>query len=71
MADATGMRETTVKASGFPDIASIYDHFARHFPDLDKYRASALVAVNSDFAGPDTPVRDGDEVAFFPPVSGG
>jgi molybdopterin synthase sulfur carrier subunit len=28
-------------------------------------------AVNQDFAGPETPVRPGDEVAFFPPVTGG
>ncbi len=28
-------------------------------------------AVNQDFAGPSTPLRPGDEVAFFPPVTGG
>ncbi len=28
-------------------------------------------AVNQVFAGPETPIRDGDEVAFFPPVTGG
>jgi molybdopterin synthase sulfur carrier subunit len=28
-------------------------------------------AVNQDLAGVDTPVKDGDEVAFFPPVTGG
>lgn len=29
------------------------------------------VAVNQDMARGDTPVGDGDEVAFFPPVTGG
>lgn len=29
------------------------------------------VAVNQEMAKPDTPVREGDEVAFFPPVTGG
>jgi sulfur-carrier protein len=29
------------------------------------------VAVNQEMARPDTPVRDGDEIAFFPPVTGG
>lgn len=29
------------------------------------------VAVNLDMAGAQTPVRPGDEVAFFPPVTGG
>ncbi len=28
-------------------------------------------AVNQDFAAPEDPVRPGDEVAFFPPVTGG
>ena len=28
-------------------------------------------AVNQSFAQPDAPVSDGDEVAFFPPVTGG
>ena len=29
------------------------------------------VAVNQDVAQPTTPVKSGDEVAFFPPVTGG
>ncbi len=28
-------------------------------------------AVNQDFATPDAPVTDHDEIAFFPPVTGG
>ena len=30
-----------------------------------------LAAVNMEYAGFDAPVKDGDEVAFFPPVTGG
>ncbi|HSD41643.1 MAG TPA: molybdopterin converting factor subunit 1 [Burkholderiales bacterium] len=29
------------------------------------------VAVNQDMAEPSTPIKAGDEVAFFPPVTGG
>jgi len=29
------------------------------------------VAVNQEHVGPDHPVRPGDEVALFPPVTGG
>jgi molybdopterin synthase sulfur carrier subunit len=29
------------------------------------------VAVNFDVAGSDTPIRAGDEIALFPPVTGG
>lgn len=33
--------------------------------------APVRVAVNQDMAGPDTSVQDKDEIAFFPPVTGG
>ncbi len=39
----------------------------RAFTDLATVRA----AVNQSFAPPASPVQDGDEVAFFPPVTGG
>jgi molybdopterin synthase sulfur carrier subunit len=29
------------------------------------------VAVNQEMAQPSTPVKSGDEIAFFPPVTGG
>ena len=33
--------------------------------------ARVRCAVNQDFAAPGTTVSDGDEVAFFPPITGG
>ncbi len=33
--------------------------------------ANTLVAVNMEYVKLDHPVQDGDEVAFFPPVTGG
>lgn len=33
--------------------------------------AVVRVAVNQDYATPEATVRAGDEVAFFPPVTGG
>ncbi|WP_254073050.1 molybdopterin converting factor subunit 1 [Acidisphaera sp. S103] len=34
-------------------------------------RRTVRCAVNQEFAGPDAVIRAGDEVAFFPPVTGG
>lgn len=34
-------------------------------------RRTIRCAVNQEFADPDTILRAGDEVAFFPPVTGG
>ncbi len=33
--------------------------------------ANVMAAVNMDYVKPETKVVDGDEVAFFPPVTGG
>jgi molybdopterin synthase sulfur carrier subunit len=41
--------------------------FEEAFADLRRIR----VAVNQDHCGFDTPLRDADEIAFFPPVTGG
>ena len=43
------------------------DNYARAFGDLRGIR----VAVNQEHVKFDHPVVDGDEIAFFPPVTGG
>lgn len=32
---------------------------------------TVLMAVNQEMVGPDAPLKEGDEVAFLPPVTGG
>jgi molybdopterin converting factor subunit 1 len=71
LADITGTRETIIETAEIADVISIFNRFVRDFPALEAHRSTVLLALNSEFARPDSPVRDGDEVAFFPPVSGG
>ena len=48
-----------------------WDALARDFPALAPYESSISCAVNEEYARLTTALRDGDEVAFLPPVSGG
>ena len=56
------------------DVASLLDWLAtrsaRHAEALAR-RAVVRVAVNQSYAKLDHPVRRGDEIALFPPVTGG
>ncbi len=45
-------------------------HAAAFAPTPDGRRL-VRCAVNQDFAQPNSPVAPGDEIAFFPPVTGG
>jgi len=56
------------------DVAGLLDWlegcgegYAAAFAD----RARLRMAVNQDYAGPETPIGPEDEVAIFPPVTGG
>jgi molybdopterin converting factor subunit 1 len=71
LADIAGTRETQVDPATVTDVVSVFNKLARQYPSLEKYRSSVLFALNSEFAGAESPVQDGDELAFFPPVSGG
>jgi len=56
------------------DVAGLLDWLATLSPrhrDALANRSVVRVAVNQSYAKPDHPVRRGDEVALFPPVTGG
>jgi molybdopterin synthase sulfur carrier subunit len=71
LADIAGGRERRVDSAEVTDVLSVFNKFAAEFPDMEEHRASILFALNSEFARLDAPVRNGDEIAFLPPVSGG
>jgi molybdopterin synthase catalytic subunit len=53
------------------DLAGVFRAYAARFPRFQELAGSIVVARNQEFADPATPVGDGDEIAFLPPVSGG
>lgn len=65
------LRETI----GFGDIAIDHAKSAGDVWDIATNKAirphNILVAINLEYAHFTSPVQDGDEVAFFPPVTGG
>jgi len=59
-----------------PEVSTVADLMTelrrRGAPWSDELAAPAvLIAVDQEAAKPDTPIADGMEIAFFPPVTGG
>lgn len=49
---------------------TVAEVWTRLWPDIP-LPTNSLAAINKEYADLDQPVKDGDEVAFFPPVTGG
>jgi len=53
------------------DIVAILRGRGGSWSELFAEGETVMVAVNQEMGGTDTPISDADEVAFFPPVTGG
>lgn len=69
--ERAGKERVAVSLEQPATVAAMTEILADHFPGLAPLLPTALIAVNQEFAFPDTPVGPGDEIAIFPPVSGG
>jgi MoaE-MoaD fusion protein len=52
-------------------VADVVIHYEEITPRLRELAASVAISINQEFAGADSQLREGDEIAFLPPVSGG
>ena len=69
--DIAGAAELERDVQAEATIRTVWRQLVADFPELAAYETSVSSAVNADYAKMDHVVRDGDEVAFLPPVSGG
>jgi len=53
------------------DLAALLRQRGGAWTDVLAEDETIMAAVNQTMARPETPIEDGDEVAFFPPVTGG
>ena len=67
-------QETVTPPAGVGTVAELVDWLRSRWPGYaEAFRDTRAIrcAVNQDYVDPDQPVSAGDEVAFFPPVTGG
>ncbi len=69
-----GRAEEEIEAKGVATVGDLLQRLREQGPEYARLLApenTILVAVNQEYANADDPVSDGDEVALFPPVTGG
>jgi molybdopterin converting factor subunit 1 len=69
--DVTGIEREQLDVAEGERVGVLRHRYEERFPKLRELAGSLLTAVNQEIAEPSLPLREGDEVAFMPPVSGG
>ncbi len=65
--EALGRDRDLLEADSVRTVSDVW----RRVADASNLPPRLLIAVNKEYAGMDQTIEDGDEVAFFPPVTGG
>ncbi|HEX6122596.1 MAG TPA: molybdopterin converting factor subunit 1 [Ktedonobacterales bacterium] len=69
--EATGQTVEELTLPEGADVATARALLAERYPPLARLLPSCAVAVNRAYVAADTPLHEGDELAFIPPVGGG
>ena len=69
--DAVGQPEVELELDQEGTSATALAQLIEQYPNLGRFGRSLLVAVNQEYARGEMPLKNGDELAVFPPVSGG
>jgi molybdopterin synthase catalytic subunit len=69
--DLVGTSSEEIDLPAGSDLRAVFEHYQARQPRLGELARSIVMARNREFAPPSTPVSEGDEIAFLPPVSGG
>lgn len=69
--ERAGASELWLELPSHCTVADARHALLRRVPGLAPKADDIVVALNAEYARPDQPLKDGDELALIPPVSGG
>lgn len=69
--DVVGAKEEEVEVENGTTVQGLLELYISRFPQMAKFRDHIILSVNKEYGAPAKVLKDGDEVSFLPPVSGG
>jgi len=69
--DAAGAEEAEISTSAPATVGGVKDLVFSRYARLATFSKSLMIAVNQAYSTDLTMIKDQDEIAFLPPVSGG
>ncbi len=69
--ELAGFDERLVEVPSGSKSEAVFNYLSEHNSLFERWRPSLRLAVNMEYVDNGHPLRDGDEVAVIPPVSGG
>lgn len=69
--DLVGKRDVFVELANGATVAQLQEQLGRDYPAVVPFLPTLVCAVDDEYVPAEHHLRDGDEVAFIPPVSGG
>jgi molybdopterin converting factor subunit 1 len=69
--DVAGCTQEPLSLGDGATVGDAARHYEERIPRMKEFSGSMAMSVNQEYSGPERLLKDGDEIGFLPPVSGG
>ena len=69
--EIVGRKEEEIEVDDGTTVQMLLEKYIARFPEMERFREHIILSVNREYGPSGMHLREGDEVSFLPPVSGG